>query len=103
MKNLTRYLLALLLLTAVMETKALSYEEATSGVRNDGDHLLIIKMDRKNIGAFVEIAYSNGEVIVSQQLVKRKMEIDFGNVRVGEYTIRIKKGNDIQVYTYVKK
>ena len=103
MKTFARFTPVLLLLLCAAATQALSVNEAKPGARVYSDHQVVLKMERKDIGASVEIFYSNGDRIVSQQLEKRKVIIDFGHVRVGEYTIRIKKGNDIQDYMYVKK
>ena len=103
MKTFARFVPVIVLLLSAEAVCALSVNEAKPGSRVDSYHQVILKMERKDIGAFVEIFYSNGDRILSQQLEKRKVVIDFEHVRAGEYTIRIKKGNDIQDYMYVKK
>jgi hypothetical protein len=60
------------------------------------------KTDRKFKGAKVEILQMNGEVIAEQTLLKRRVIIDFEDVKDGEYTIRITKGNDIKEFQFVK-
>jgi hypothetical protein len=65
-------------------------------------NLFVYKADRKFIGAKVEILYSNGDVVTTQTLYKRKMIIDFCEMKRGSYTIRISKGSRIQEYEYNK-
>jgi len=49
----------------------------------------------------VEILYS-GDVVTTQTLFKRKMIIDFCEMKRGAYTIRISKGARTQEYQYHK-
>jgi hypothetical protein len=75
-------------------------------VSNEGPRLknvFIHKTSRKFLGATVEIIGSNGMVITSSQLQKRKLIIDFGDVRYGSYTIRLSKGNATEEFIYIKK
>lgn len=65
--------------------------------------LFVLKADKKFIGAKVEILHPNGNVIAEQILQKRKMIIDFDDVKSGSYTIRLVKGNAQKEYTFDKK
>ena len=60
-------------------------------------------LDRKLVGAQVEIYNSSGELITSNSLQKRKMIIDFGEAVFGTYTIRLVKGAESKEFKYVKK
>src|ERR1700754_1713428 len=64
-------------------------------------NLFVYKADRKFIGAKVEILYS-GDVVTTQTLFRRKMIIDFCEMKRGLYTIRISKGARTQEYQYHK-
>jgi hypothetical protein len=66
-------------------------------------NLFVFKTDKKFLGAKVEILSAEGNVITSQNLERRKVVIDFGDVRYGTYTIRVSKGNDRQEFLFVKK
>jgi hypothetical protein len=66
-------------------------------------NLFVFKTERKLVGAKVEVLSENGEVVTSQVLQKRKMIIDFCDVRYGTYTIRVTKGESVKEYQYVKK
>ncbi len=76
-----------------------SFEVGSSKYKN----LFVFKAKKKFTGATVEIFSSNGEMVTSQQLQKRKMIINFSDVRYDTYTIRIEKGNDKQEFKYVMK
>ena len=66
-------------------------------------NLVVFKAQKKLIGASVEVIHSSGDVVTAQILAKRKMIIDFSDVKEGLYTIRISKGNNIQEFGYAKK
>ena len=66
-------------------------------------NLFVFKTERKLVGAKVEVLSENGEVVTSQVLQKRKMIIDFCDVRYGTYTIRVSKDGNVKEYQYTKK
>ena len=66
-------------------------------------NLFVFKTERKLVGAKVEVLSESGEVVTSHVLQKRKMIIDFCDVRFGTYTIRVTKGNNVKEYHYIKK
>jgi hypothetical protein len=65
-------------------------------------NLFVFKADRNFVGGKVEVLYSNGDVVTAQTLQKRKMIIDFGDVKHGSYTIRISKGDRVKEFQYNK-
>ena len=65
--------------------------------------LFIYKMNKKFLGATVEILSTSGNVITSSQVQKRKLVIDFEGVLLGTYTIRLTKGETIEEFTFIKK
>src|SRR5690349_9461629 len=65
--------------------------------------LFVFKADRELIGAKVEILQENGGVIAEQVLSKRKLVIDFNEIRSGSYKIRISKGEKIKEFSYNKQ
>lgn len=78
-------------------------DETGAARRPSQEQVFAFKAGRKLIGASIEIFYSNGDRIVCRKLRRKKVIVDFSNVRVGEYTIRIEKGEYTQVYQYLKK
>lgn len=103
MKRSETIILFVFLLVVSSGVRASTPDEAMPGRRGEANRFFVFKTDRKYIGATVEIYHGNGERLVVQKLEKRKVSIDFGKVRTGEYTIRIQKNNDIQEFRYVKK
>ncbi|MBX2964648.1 MAG: hypothetical protein KF845_00780 [Cyclobacteriaceae bacterium] len=102
MKPLSKSLFVLALLAA-SAAQAAPLEEAVDVMPSKYKNLFVFKAEKKLRGASVEVYYSNGDLVTTHQLEKRKMIIDFCDVKFGEYTIRIKKGNEVQEFHYVKK
>lgn len=99
MKVVTTYLLVMMV---VFTTQALD-EDVTAIISGKSNHIVVFNTDRKFIGATVEVLDANGNPVVTQKLERRRMMIDFGLVRSGEYTIRVKIEDDVLEYRYVKK
>jgi hypothetical protein len=72
-------------------------------VKSKYKNLFVFRTEKKLAGATVEVLSENGVVVTSQVLEKRKMIIDFCDVRFGTYTIRVTKGNNVKEYHYIKK
>lgn len=65
-------------------------------------NLFVYKTDKKFLGAKIEILSATGSVITSQNLERRKIVIDFGDVGYGTYTIRVSKGSHTKEFLFVK-
>ena len=100
MKTLLAVAVALMIVTT---GKAAKPGDAIIIGQTKNKSLFVYKTQRKFVGAMVEIYTSNGELLTAQNLLKRKLIIDFGTVLRDTYTIRVVKGNDIQEFQYVKK
>lgn len=66
-------------------------------------NLFVFTTQRAMRGAEVKVIYSNGDLITTQQLRKRKMVIDFCDVKPGAYTIVVTKGKKKEQFQYIKK
>ena len=93
---------------ALAMTSSFAAEERPSGESTEvtfskEKNLFVFKTKKKFVGATVEIYSSNGLMLTSQHLQKRKMIISFSDARFDTYTIRIAKGNNAQEFHYVKK
>jgi hypothetical protein len=103
MKTLVK-LIFLGALTVLLTIAAMAKEPVRKGDPDSKDKsLFVLKADKKFVGARVEIIQPNGSIIAEQILQKRKMIIDFDDVKSGSYTIRLVKGEKIQEFTYDKK
>jgi len=99
MKNL---LIAVLL---IISTFAFAAEplEKVDVVYSKHQNLFVFKAHRKLMGAQVEVLSADGNRVTAQRLMKRKMIIDFCDVKSGIYTIVVSKNDLVQKYEYVRK
>ncbi|HEU5290852.1 MAG TPA: hypothetical protein VFU05_09435 [Cyclobacteriaceae bacterium] len=102
MKSLTRIILVLMVILGALLAKS-ALAGNVSEIKITHNHLFVLKANKQDLGATVEIYYSNGDLITSQKINKRRMIIDFRDTRAGEYTIRIVRGNKKQEFQYFKK
>ena len=93
----------LLAVTSSFATESMPSNESAVAATSKHRSLFVFKAKKKFVGATVEIYSSNGSMITSQHLQKRKMIINFSDARYDTYTIRIAKGNNTQEFHYVKK
>jgi hypothetical protein len=104
MRKLKRILLIGVAVLALTQTSgATGKSEEPTSVRSKYKNLFVFKTDRKFKGAQVEVLSSDGARVTSQTLEKRKMIIDFCDVKQGSYTIRISKGDRVKEFQYEKK
>ena len=55
-------------------------------------------------GAELRVVYNDsGDLVLAEQVRKRRMIIDFCDVKPGAYTIVVEKGKRIETFQYVKK
>lgn len=91
-------------LTVLLSYAAMAKDISGKDPINGKDkNLYVIKTDKKFVGAKVEIVQANGTVIAEQILQRRKMIVDFDDMKMGSYTIRIKKGDEVKEMTFTKK
>lgn len=67
------------------------------------DNIYILKVDRRFKGGEVEVIAQNGDTILKEILTRRKMRIDFRNVKPGTYTIKLKKGMLVEQFQYQRR
>ena len=89
--------------TAVAGTGNGTDKDEVNVIKSKYKNLFVFRTEKKLVGANVEVLSENGDVVTSQVLQKRKMIIDFCDVRFGTYTIRVTKGNNVKEYHYVRK
>ena len=102
MKTTTRFLLVLLVIVGALVVRTALGADANA-VKSKYPNLFVVKVDKAFEGATVEVYYSNGDLVLSQKLEKRKMIIDFCDTKMGVCTIRVVKGNEKQEYSFIKK
>lgn len=93
----------LLTLTLTSSIKVMARNDEEFKGTTNKKNIFTFKTDRELVGAQVEVFYSNGELLTTHKLLKKKMVIDFGEGRLGTYTIRLTKGNSAKEYHFIKK
>ncbi|MCW5912077.1 MAG: hypothetical protein KIT62_13465 [Cyclobacteriaceae bacterium] len=86
-------------MTAVLPVYA---NDPVDVIRTRNENQFIFKVDREMLGAHVVVLSEEGTPITSQRLMKRKMIIDFSDVRAGYYTIVVKKDGKVEKFEYVR-
>jgi hypothetical protein len=102
MKTLIKLFIAVLVFVSSAAFAGNGNDEIAA-VNSKFKNLFVFKTERHLVGAQVEVLSERGEVVTSQVLHKRKMIIDFCDVRYGTYTIRVTKGDKVKEFFYVKK
>jgi hypothetical protein len=82
---------------------AVHASEAAHNFSNEKTTKVWIKTSKDFVGGEVQVFSASSSMIVSQKMRKRKVSIDFTNVMVGEYTIKILKGTQSKEYHFLKK
>src|SRR5438132_268880 len=62
----------------------------------------VFKIGKLWKGANVEVINENGELVSQQKLYKKRMTIDFNNVKTGNYTIFVRKGDKVEQFKYFR-
>jgi len=65
-------------------------------------NLFSFKVDRKFKNGLIEVYYAD-ELVAVTPLVKRKMVINFCDVKSGTYIIKVRKNNRIEEFQFEKK
>jgi hypothetical protein len=103
MKNVKRIMvLGLAVMMMVQPLQAASKYEGLEPLPGKNKNLFILKVERRMVGAEVKVMMED-DVVSSQTLPKRKMIIDFTDVKSGNYVIRIEKGKEVKEYIFAKK
>ncbi len=103
MKNFLKTILLILLISSSAGIASFAATNPVDGKEVKEKNLFVLKANKKLLGASVEVIHSNGDVVTAQILAKRKMIIDFSDVKEGSYTIRITKGKQQEEFQYSKK
>lgn len=71
-------------------------------VHTRNQYQFVFKVCKEMLGARVEVISENGTRIDAQQLMKRKMVIDFTALPVGHYTIVVEKDGKAERFAYTR-
>lgn len=104
MKKLSEILLVsvVVLMVVALPLSASARGEAVDPAAGKYKNLFVFKTDRKLVGGKIEVLSASGDVVTTQTMQKRKLFIDFSDVKEGTYIIRISKGDRIREFKYEK-
>jgi hypothetical protein len=103
MKTLIAIFLSLHFLTASAVFNSGPSSAAIHLVEANQKNLFVFKAGKQWKGAFVEIVSEGGDVITHQKLTKRRLIIDFRQVKLGTYTVKVSKGNRSEEFKFYRK
>lgn len=83
-------------------TFPIAYGNSKADTLSKHGNKVIFRIDRKFKGGEVEVVSVNGERVMREMLYKKKLIIDFGQVKSGRYIIKLKKGMLVQKHEYQK-
>ena len=99
---LTLLTLIFLLSSAATFASPVDHPASIKTVSPKDQDLFSFKVDRKFKNGMIEVYYAN-ELVAVTTLVKRKMVINFCDVKSGTYIIKVKKDNRIEEFQFEKK
>ena len=76
---------------------------STKSIASKHPNLFVFKVDRKFKKAMIEIYSFDGDLVAITALAKRKMVINFCDVKSGTYIIKVKKNNRVEEFQFVRK
>lgn len=103
MKTLSKILtVSLVLISAAL--MAAPHSDSVSVVETNKKNLFVFKINDDMRGGEVMVIHSSGEVVTSMEMNKKKIVIDFCDVKFGTYTIKVmKNGQEVESFTYNKE
>ncbi len=101
MKNAIKIIVALLI--ASSSVLAANNDDQIDKTDSNRQQVFVFKVDKKFKGGRIEVLSAEGNRVAAQRLMRRKIIIDFCDVKTGVYTIVVKKDDQIKKFEFVKK
>jgi hypothetical protein len=103
MKTPLAIAVSLSLLTAAATVFAVPTEAPVHVISAHQKNLFVFKVNKNWKGATVEVQATNGEYVTRQKMYKRKMIINFCDVKSGTYKIKVTHGDHVEEFQYIKR
>ena len=104
MKTLNIILAIVLLSFSANAFAAVSPADSVVVVEQPQNDLYMLKVDKDLFGAKVVVTYSNGDQVSNMTIRRKRIVIDFDEVKFGKYTISIvKDGVTVEEFNYHKQ
>ncbi len=101
MKNTVKIIIALLITSA--SVFAANDNDQVEKTDSNNQQVFVFKVEKEFKGGRIEVLSAEGRQITAQHLMRRKVIIDFCDVKTGVYTIVVKKDDQVKKFEFVKK
>src|SRR5260221_4762018 len=102
MKSSLLLTILLCTLTATVATSDPS-ESRVEMVKSKDKNVLVLKMDKKFIGANIEVLTATRDCVICQKATGRRTNINLRRVEAGSYTVKIEKDELIKEFQFKKE
>ncbi|MEM6360911.1 MAG: T9SS type A sorting domain-containing protein [Bacteroidota bacterium] len=94
----------MLVLSLVVSTAFANTNPTVQLTRSEyqNQNILTLKVDKELLGATFQMLDSDGQVVSTNELTKKKRTIDFTDMQNDEYVVRITKDNFTRVFKIFK-
>lgn len=105
MKTLKVLLVAILIsISTNMFAKVVPSDSIKSVTDSSQSELIMLRIEKDQIGSEVMVFHSSGDLVMSKIVKRKKMVIDFSEVKYGTYTvILMKDGAEIDSFIFKKE
>lgn len=103
MKTLIAIFLSLHFLTASVVFTSKPSNSYLHKLELNEKNVFAIKVGSQWRGANMEVTNEFGEVILQEKLNKKRMKVDFNDMKAGTYTIKISKNESQEQFKYERK
>ncbi len=104
MKAVAKMLIVLFVLaSATAFASPVSPAPSVRAVATKEQNVFEFRVDRKFKRALIEVYQADGELVAVTAISRRKMIINFNDVKAGKYVIKVKKFNQVEVFNFEKK
>lgn len=100
MKNAIKIVIALLITSSSVLA---ANDDQVGKTDSNSQQVFVFKVNKEFKGGRIEVLSAEGKRVTAQRLMRRKMIIDFCDVKTGVYTIVVKKDDQIKKFEFVKK
>ncbi|MBX2897269.1 MAG: hypothetical protein KF763_17610 [Cyclobacteriaceae bacterium] len=98
-----KYLIKISTLVLLMALVIPAYSKhPVNVIHTRNQYQFVFKVHKEMLGAHVQVISENGDQVDAQQLMKRKMVIDFTALPVGHYTIVVEKDGKTESFEFVR-
>lgn len=99
MKSLIKISALVILMSLAMPANS---QNPVNVIHTRNQYQFVFKVHKEMLGAHIEVLSEDGNQIDAQQLMKRKMVIDFTALPVGHYTIVVEKDGKAESFEYIR-